>query len=86
MMMMIAMRKGKPKTAYKVRGMLPRKIDLSSPVTILLIIPGGNSAMVYYFSHCVSSHVCPGESFILESLWPFFGERNRLFDFLLVEF
>ena len=36
--------------------------------------------MVYYFCHCVSLHVCPGEIFILYSrLAIFFGGKKLSF-------
>ena len=42
--------------------------------------------MVYYFCHCMSSHVCPGEMFILDSRLAIFGEGKCPFDSLLVVF
>ena len=42
--------------------------------------------MAYYFCHCMSLHVCPGASFILDSRLANFGEKNCPFSFLLVVF
>ena len=42
--------------------------------------------MVYYFCHCMSLHVCPGEIFILDSRFVNFWERNCPFGILLVVF
>ena len=38
--------------------------------------------MVYYFRHCMSLHVCPGDIFILDSRLANFWERNCPFGFL----
>ena len=40
--------------------------------------------MVYYFCHCMSLLVCPGEIFILDSRLANFWERKCPFGFLLV--
>ena len=73
------------------RGLWPRKFDLSShplprPQKYLFCWPfqGGASAVVFYFCHCVSLHVCPGGIFILDSRLANLWERNCPFDFLLV--
>ena len=42
--------------------------------------------MVYYFCHCMSLHVCPGEIFILDSRLASFGERNCPFGSLIIPF
>ena len=42
--------------------------------------------MVYYFCHCMSLHLCPGESFILDSRLANILERNCPFGFLLLVF
>ena len=39
--------------------------------------------MVYYFCHCISSHVCLGEMFILDSCLANSWERNCPFGFCL---
>ena len=42
--------------------------------------------MVYYFRHCMSLHVCPGDFFIiLDSRLASCLDRNYPFGFLLVE-
>ena len=33
--------------------------------TYYIPFQGGASAMVYYFCHCMSSHVCPGDFFFI---------------------
>ena len=42
--------------------------------------------MVYYFCHCMSLHVCPGESLVLDSRLANFWERNCPSGFLLIGF
>ena len=43
--------------------------------------------MVYYFCHCVSLHVCPGENVYFGELFGhFLGGENWPFGFLLVVF
>ena len=51
---------------------------------------GGAIAVIYYFCHCMSLHICPGDNFILGScffffLLFFFGKKLP-FGFLLVVF
>ena len=41
--------------------------------------------MVYYFSHCMSLHVCPGELLFWITVSPIW-ERNCPFGFLLLNF
>ena len=41
---------------------------------------------IYYFCHCMSLHVCPGKSFILDSHSANFLERKCPFGFLLEVF
>ena len=48
---------------------------------------GGPSAVVYYFCHCMSLHVCPGDFFLFWiAVWPVVWERNCPFGFLLEVF
>ena len=66
------------------RGLWPCKIDLSTPSH-----PTSHqiNILVYYFWHCMSLHVCPGNFFfILDSRLAIFWERNCPFGFLLVVF
>ena len=42
--------------------------------------------MVYYICHCMSLHVCIGESFVLDSRLANFWERKCPFGFFLVVF
>ena len=37
------------------------------------------SLVVYYFCHCMSQHVCPGEIFILDSHLAFCSEKKLPF-------
>ena len=45
-----------------------------------------NRFVVYYFCHCKSLHVCPGEIFILDNRLAIFFKRNCPFGFLFVVF
>ena len=58
--------------------------SISAPVIFYLPLQGGASAMVYYFCHCMSLHVCPDENFSMDSRLANFWERIFPFGFLLV--
>ena len=52
---------------------------------VIVALPGLFSYLFfYYFCHCMSLHVCPGES-LFWIFWPIFG-KNSPFGFLLVVF
>ena len=58
----------------------------TTQIKVFLTVPSGASAMVDYFCHCMSLHVCAGKILILDSRLAYVWERNCPFGSLLVVF